>query len=555
MATNHGEVLEYAWDHPQVRPIDRELPYFVALPTTAGTGSEVGRSSVVSDDVTHVKKIIFSPKLLARCVFADPELTLDLPPAITAATGMDALTHNVESYLSPAYHPLCDGIALEGVRIAARALPIAYRDGKNLAARSDMLMSSMMGADRVPEGSRRRALVRARAVHGGRPAPWARQRDHDRPRDALQLAGRDDEDGRARARRRCCAAPAAWRSEAAASAFVAWLAQMKADLGIPATLSATGRRTRPVTRADMPALVDVAIDDICHQTNPASMHARGFRADLRGGDLIAASTRHAEDRHLRLLLPRGPQARDLQGHDAAVHRAERRALADAARRARLHGAVARGPHADAPGSRATVDAYAQELDGLVLMGGSDVCPESTARRRSSPSGTATASATTTRSRCCGRSWRCASPCSASAAARRSSTSRKAARCTRTSPRRLPHALNHRNWAIYEQNCHATSIVPGSGLARLYPGHAAGQDQFDPPPGGEGARPRSRRRGVVGAGPHRRGDPLHGTGLRVRASNGIPSSTRPDDPSFLDDTPILDEFLAAAAQHKSAAYTI
>ena len=126
MATNHGDVLEYAWDHPQVRTIDRDIPYFIALPTTAGTGSEVGRSSVVSDDTTHIKKIIFSPKLLAQCVFADPELTLDLPPAITAATGMDALTHNIESYLSSAYHPLCDGIALEGVRIAARALPIAF---------------------------------------------------------------------------------------------------------------------------------------------------------------------------------------------------------------------------------------------------------------------------------------------------------------------------------------------------------------------------------------------------------------------------------------------
>src|SRR5947209_14084508 len=79
-------------------------------------------------------------------VFADKELTQDLPPLITAATGMDALTHNVESYLSPAYHPLCDGIAVEGVRIAARALPIAVRDGRNLAGRSDMLMTSMMGA-------------------------------------------------------------------------------------------------------------------------------------------------------------------------------------------------------------------------------------------------------------------------------------------------------------------------------------------------------------------------------------------------------------------------
>src|SRR5262249_14448426 len=140
------DVLEYAWDHPRVRAIDQPMPHFIALPTTAGTGSEVGRSSVVSDDVTHIKKIIFSPRLLAKTVFADPELTLDLPPHITAATGMDALTHNVESYLSPEYHPLCDGIALEGVRIAARALPIAVRDGRNIEARSDMMMSSMMGA-------------------------------------------------------------------------------------------------------------------------------------------------------------------------------------------------------------------------------------------------------------------------------------------------------------------------------------------------------------------------------------------------------------------------
>src|SRR5262249_39008699 len=91
LACHEGDILEYAWDHPEVRPITHPLPYFVALPTTAGTGSEVGRSSVISDDETHVKKIVFSPALLAKVVFADPELTLDLPPLVTAATGMDAL--------------------------------------------------------------------------------------------------------------------------------------------------------------------------------------------------------------------------------------------------------------------------------------------------------------------------------------------------------------------------------------------------------------------------------------------------------------------------------
>ena len=85
---------------------------------------------------THVKSIIFSPQLLARAVFADPELTLDLPPPITAATGMDALTHNVESYLAKGYHPICDGIALEGVRIAARALPVCVRTTATISRRA-----------------------------------------------------------------------------------------------------------------------------------------------------------------------------------------------------------------------------------------------------------------------------------------------------------------------------------------------------------------------------------------------------------------------------------
>ncbi|MGH7945152.1 MAG: iron-containing alcohol dehydrogenase, partial [Opitutaceae bacterium] len=146
MAVHPGDVVDYTWDHPARRPVQNALPRFVALPTTSGTGSEVGRSAVISDDTTHVKKIVFSPALLARAVFADPELTLGLPPKITAATGIDALTHNIESYLSPVYHPLCDGIALEGARIAARALPAAFHNGQSLRARSDMMMSSLLGA-------------------------------------------------------------------------------------------------------------------------------------------------------------------------------------------------------------------------------------------------------------------------------------------------------------------------------------------------------------------------------------------------------------------------
>ena len=249
-----------------MRPIAGELPYFVALPTTAGTGSEVGRSAVVSDDTTHVKKIVFSPKLLARCVFADPELTLDLPPAITAATGMDALTHNVESYLSPAYHPLCDGVALEGVRIAAHALPLAVRDGKNLKARSDMMMSSMMGAiafqkDLGAVHSCAHALSTVADLHHG--LANGIMIDHVMRFNLPAATARMAELGRVAG---VVGAPA-MSTEAGAAAFVDWLVRMKAELGIPATLGAHVSK-RPVTQADIPALVDVAIHDTCHLTNP-----------------------------------------------------------------------------------------------------------------------------------------------------------------------------------------------------------------------------------------------------------------------------------------------
>ena len=263
MAVHEGDVLEYAWDHPQVRPIARELPHFVAVPTTAGTGSEVGRSSVISDDRTHVKKIIFSPRLLAKAVFADPELTLDLPPAITAATGLDALTHNVESYLSPAYHPLCDGIALEGTRLAANALSTAVREPHNLRARSDMLMASMMGAiafqkDLGAVHSCAHALSTVADLHHG--LANGIMIDHvmrfNRPAATAKMAELAHVVG-----------VAGGGAEASAAAFVDWLTALKADLAIPAKLSAY-RGSRAVTRADVPALVEVAIQDTCHQTNP-----------------------------------------------------------------------------------------------------------------------------------------------------------------------------------------------------------------------------------------------------------------------------------------------
>jgi alcohol dehydrogenase class IV len=124
----------------------------IAVPTTAGTGSEVGRASVITDTAAHTKRIIFHPRMLPSLVIEDPELTLGLPPHVTAATGMDALSHCIEAYCAPAYHPMADGIAVEGMRLIKQWLPLAVKDGKHLEARSHMLIASSMGATAFQKG-------------------------------------------------------------------------------------------------------------------------------------------------------------------------------------------------------------------------------------------------------------------------------------------------------------------------------------------------------------------------------------------------------------------
>jgi alcohol dehydrogenase class IV len=132
--------------------VTEEVPYFITIPTTSGTGSEVGRSAIISEDDTHRKRILFSPKLLAKIVYADPLLTMDLPAFVTAATGMDALTHNLEAYLAKNYHPLCEGIALEGVSLIHQSIVGAVHSPKDLSARSKMMIASLMGAVAFQKG-------------------------------------------------------------------------------------------------------------------------------------------------------------------------------------------------------------------------------------------------------------------------------------------------------------------------------------------------------------------------------------------------------------------
>jgi len=131
--------------------VTNDVPHFITIPTTAGTGSEVGRSAIIADDETHQKKILFSPKLLAKIIFADPELTMDLPAAVTAATGMDALTHNMEAYIAKMSHPLCEGIALEAISLIHQSIVTAVNQ-PDLKSRSNMLIASLMGAVAFQKG-------------------------------------------------------------------------------------------------------------------------------------------------------------------------------------------------------------------------------------------------------------------------------------------------------------------------------------------------------------------------------------------------------------------
>ena len=124
----------------------------IAVPTTAGTGSETGRASAIINEETGIKKIIFHPKILPSIVILDPNLTKDLPPRITAATGMDALAHNLEAFCAPGFHPMADGIALEGIRLIKNSLIEVYKNGTNIEARSEMLAASSMGSTAFQKG-------------------------------------------------------------------------------------------------------------------------------------------------------------------------------------------------------------------------------------------------------------------------------------------------------------------------------------------------------------------------------------------------------------------
>ncbi len=152
LATHQGPLAGYDDMLDGSNRISSNLPPYIAIATTSGTGSEVGRSAVITIQATNRKTVIFSPYLIPSVALADPELTLDLPPHITAGTGMDAFTHNVEAYLAKGYHPMCDAIALAGTKLVWDNLPRAMDHPHDIEARSNMMMAAIMGAVAFQKG-------------------------------------------------------------------------------------------------------------------------------------------------------------------------------------------------------------------------------------------------------------------------------------------------------------------------------------------------------------------------------------------------------------------
>jgi alcohol dehydrogenase class IV len=263
MIHHPGDLFDYEDEKPGARPIDQPIPRWIALPTTSGTGSEVGRSAVVSDDRTHIKKIIFSPRLLAQAVFADPEFTLGMPAKITAAVGMDALTHCVEAYLAKGFHPICDGIALEGLRLAARSLVTCVKNGQDVEARGLMMMSSMMGAIAFQKGlgvthSCAHALGTAVDMHHGLA-------------NGIMIDHALKHNAPAAAERFRILGEVVGIANATAEDFLSWLSNLKKQIGIPAGLVQAG-----VKRDVQGRLVEIAVADACHPNNPVPVTKGDF---------------------------------------------------------------------------------------------------------------------------------------------------------------------------------------------------------------------------------------------------------------------------------------
>jgi alcohol dehydrogenase class IV len=236
----------------------------VAVPTTAGTGSEVGRASVITDLADHTKKIIFHPRMLPAIVIEDPELTLGLPAHVTAATGMDALSHCLEAWCSPFYHPMAEGIAAEGMRLVRNWLPAAVRDGTNLEARSHMLIASSMGATAFQKG--------LGAMHSLSHPCGANLNTHHGLTNAVVMPYVLLWNRRAIEEKMVRLAAYLRLERPSFDGFLDWVLELRAGIGIPHTLAEIGVREEHAAAFAPQALADPSTGG-----NPLPMTEEGFR--------------------------------------------------------------------------------------------------------------------------------------------------------------------------------------------------------------------------------------------------------------------------------------
>ena len=247
--------------------VTEDVPHFITVPTTSGTGSEVGRSAIISEDDTKRKRILFSPKLLAKIVFADPLLTIDLPSFITAATGMDALTHNMEAYLAKGFHPMCDGIALEGISLISESLVIATKN-PDVESRAKMLLASLMGAVAFQKGlgivhSLAHPMSSLLDTHHGLAnavnLPYGMEFNYEGFENRFEKMG--------------VALGLGYNSEAK---VIPSLFALNNELGLPTKLKDVG-----VEESHIEALSQLALQDFCHPSNPKPVAKTDFAAIYR----------------------------------------------------------------------------------------------------------------------------------------------------------------------------------------------------------------------------------------------------------------------------------
>jgi len=239
----------------------------VAVPTTAGTGSEVGRAGVILDEAEGVKKIVFHPKMLPAIVILDPELTLGLPPHVTAATGMDALSHCLEAYCAPSFHPMADGIAAEGIKLIREWLPKAVADGGDIDARGHMLVAASMGATAFQKG--------LGGMHALSHPIGALLGTHHGLTNAVLMPYLLDFNRKAVEARLARLAGYIGLADASFDGFLAWIVELRRNLGIPHTLKELG-----VAETQLERIAVMAEADPSAGGNPLPFDAAAARSVL-----------------------------------------------------------------------------------------------------------------------------------------------------------------------------------------------------------------------------------------------------------------------------------